>query len=66
MVPAQETTLASHLASQVLARCMCLQDLARRLLLHDRARASSKIFQVLARPIICKIAQDRARFICKI
>jgi hypothetical protein len=65
MVPAQETTLASHLVSQVLARCMCLQDLSRRLLLQDRARASCKIFQVLARPIICKIAQEDLANTCK-
>jgi hypothetical protein len=44
---------------------MCLQDLARRSFWQDRAKASWKIFQVLARPIICKIEQDDLANTCK-
>ena len=44
---------------------MCLQDLARRSFWQDPARGPCKIFQVLARPIICKMEQDDIVSTCK-
>jgi hypothetical protein len=45
---------------------MCLQDFARRSFWKDPARASSKTFQVLARPKFEKIEQEYLSSTCKI
>ena len=44
---------------------MCLQDLARPSFWQDRARASCKLFQERARPIVCKIEQEGLSSTCK-